>query len=90
MIHVYGKYKDASTVQFEAYRKEAGTRVQEAQLAFRLNNSRLLHARAYLRPEPYSELSELLNQEYGISEFTREVSKVTNCCITPSFKQILK
>ena len=74
MIHLYGKYLDRSAVQFEAYRQVNGARIQEAQLAVRLNNSRLLHARAYVRPDLLEDLQEIIQRDTGFSRALRETA----------------
>ena len=78
MIHVYGKYMDRSMVQFEAYRQVNGARIQEAQLALRLNNSRLLHARAYLRPDLVQDLQEILHKDTGLMRAVSEISSAVS------------
>ena len=78
MIHVYGKYMDRSMVQFEAYRQVNGARIQEAQLALRLNNSRLLHARAYLRPDLMEDLQEMLHKDTGLMRALSEISSAVS------------
>ncbi len=78
MIHVYGKYMDRSMVQFEAYRQVNGARIQEAQLAVRLNNSQLLHARAYLRPDLMQDLQTVLEQDTGFLRAVRRSSQAVS------------
>ena len=65
-------------VQFEAYRQVNGARIQEAQLALRLNNSRLLHARAYLRPDLMEDLQEMLQKDTGLFRTLSEISNVVS------------
>ena len=65
-------------VQFEAYRQVNGARIQEAQLALRLNNSRLLHARAYLRPDLMEDLQEMLQKDTGLFRALSEISSVVS------------
>ena len=65
---------DRSMVQFEAYRQVNGARIQEAQLALRLNNSRLLHARAYLRPDLMEDIQEMLHKDTGLMRAFSEIS----------------
>ena len=53
---MYAKYLSSSTAQFEAYRRISGSKIIDTQLAVRLNNSRLIHGRAYFRPEVVSDI----------------------------------
>lgn len=55
-MRMYAKYISVSTVQFEAYRQTGNNKIIDSQLALRLNNSRLIHGRAYFRPESASEI----------------------------------
>ena len=56
VFHVTGRYVDPSHITLEAYRQQDGERIQEAELALHLNNSKLLTARAYLRPDIVTDI----------------------------------
>eukprot|EP00920_Eleutheroschizon_duboscqi_P012335 GHVT01029474.1.p1 GENE.GHVT01029474.1~~GHVT01029474.1.p1 ORF type:complete len:2008 (+),score=229.68 GHVT01029474.1:1639-7662(+) len=61
-FHIYAKYMNPSTIQMEAYHTESGNKIVDGVLSVRLNNSRLLHSRAHVRPTILEDLKMLLNK----------------------------